>query len=828
MEKMALAFLLKKKGIIVWSSLVLFLISLFFTIRLFSHVRAEVEYLLPPNSKTLLDINEARSRYPQSDILLVFFDGANAEEVKRQFNYVKDRLAANPNPLVAHVMSQIKEEIDFFALHRLNYYPLQNWKELRAKIIDDNRVRETTKPEQALQSMRGLKDKINRLILVKKMQNFAGLRALPNGEFVSNDGTVRMMVIFHSKPMTNLDDAVSFDKYINNIIKEAQHNSMSEVKIHLSGIAKALVAEYRSLWSDLIQSIIITLVLVFLAVWLFFKNLKILIPLFFVLLLGTFSGFAICSIFFEQINSNSAFLCSVVIGNAVNTGIIFLSHLIHILKNNKNYEEAIVQAFEISFTPTLISAISSSIAFLCLTINSFRGYYEFGVVGSVGMVLGWLGMIYILPIFAGLKMFRLPETFIESYKVPFSAFWSSLFDFIVDRKKIIGSLLFIGFISALTIIIVHKSYRPSQFLERDMTHLKDRSYNSRKLTTLEPLLKRVFLKREFIPAMVLLTDSDIDAFKLKDAIASDPLMRIMMPELKGYTLWDVLPLNELEKMRIYSDLKKQDLDKWKIQPNITKNDEKLIDDIKKSTDYRSLKRDELPFYLQYFFTESNGNVGKVVHLNFNLNNLETDLFKIFAVMDRIKLIAKSTVGENHYVISGLIPMLAEMGNMILKDTWKSIVISMVSILLMFLYFYRIPRHYLIVTISFLGTVIFFVFWIFLFNIKINILNFIALPLTFGIGVDYTSNIIQYFFAQTDAEPIPQKLKRSLKLTAPFVFMSSLTTMIGFASLCLSTNQMAIYSFGLLSFIGEVVSLCGAFVILPYICLSLMRPKVGTF
>ncbi|MBP9683019.1 MAG: hypothetical protein KBD76_16580, partial [Bacteriovorax sp.] len=54
------------------------------------------------------------------------------------------------------------------------------------------------------------------------------------------------------------------------------------------------------------------------------------------------------------------------------------------------------------------------------------------------------------------------------------------------------------------------------------------------------------------------------------------------------------------------------------------------------------------------------------------------------------------------------------------------------------------------------------------------------------------------------------------------------TMIGFVSICLSTTQMAIYSFGLLAFIGEVICLFGAFVFLPLIAFAFMKEKIGTF
>ena len=92
--------------------------------------------------------------------------------------------------------------------------------------------------------------------------------------------------------------------------------------------------------------------------------------------------------------------------------------------------------------------------------------------------------------------------------------------------------------------------------------------------------------------------------------------------------------------------------------------------------------------------------------------------------------------------------------------------------------------------------------------KINFLNFIALPITFGIGVDYGVNVFQRY-RQEGAANILQVIRQ----TGGAVILASLTTIIGYSSLVIASNQ-AFVSFGNLAVFGEMTCLIAAVVSLP--------------
>ncbi len=83
------------------------------------------------------------------------------------------------------------------------------------------------------------------------------------------------------------------------------------------------------------------------------------------------------------------------------------------------------------------------------------------------------------------------------------------------------------------------------------------------------------------------------------------------------------------------------------------------------------------------------------------------------------------------------------------------------------------------------------------GIKINFANFIAFPITFGIGIDYAVNVMNRY-VQDGARDI----RGAVRSTGGAVALCSLTTIIGYSSLLLAKNR-ALFLFALVAVLGEV-------------------------
>jgi predicted RND superfamily exporter protein len=94
------------------------------------------------------------------------------------------------------------------------------------------------------------------------------------------------------------------------------------------------------------------------------------------------------------------------------------------------------------------------------------------------------------------------------------------------------------------------------------------------------------------------------------------------------------------------------------------------------------------------------------------------------------------------------------------------------------------------------------------GVKINFLNFIAIPITLGIGVDYSINMVHRWKIEG-----PGSLPMIVRETGGAVILCSLTTILGYLALLQSVNP-AVRSFGLVAVVGELACLLSVIVVLP--------------
>jgi predicted RND superfamily exporter protein len=96
------------------------------------------------------------------------------------------------------------------------------------------------------------------------------------------------------------------------------------------------------------------------------------------------------------------------------------------------------------------------------------------------------------------------------------------------------------------------------------------------------------------------------------------------------------------------------------------------------------------------------------------------------------------------------------------------------------------------------------------EVKITFLNFIALPITFGIGAEYGLNVAQRYRDDRD-------MVRAVGSTGAAVALCSWTTIVGYGSLLAASNR-ALRGFGVMAILGEISCLAAALLALPAIIL----------
>jgi predicted RND superfamily exporter protein len=93
------------------------------------------------------------------------------------------------------------------------------------------------------------------------------------------------------------------------------------------------------------------------------------------------------------------------------------------------------------------------------------------------------------------------------------------------------------------------------------------------------------------------------------------------------------------------------------------------------------------------------------------------------------------------------------------------------------------------------------------GVKINMLNFAAVPLTIGVGADYVLNL----FGAMDSLKVDAR--RACARMGGAILLCSLTTIVGYASLLVAQSG-ALRTFGWAAVLGELMAVVTVLLVLP--------------
>jgi hypothetical protein len=214
---------------------------------------------------------------------------------------------------------------------------------------------------------------------------------------------------------------------------------------------------------------------------------------------------------------------------------------------------------------------------------------------------------------------------------------------------------------------------------------------------------------------------------------------------------------------------------------------------------------DLPPLARRPFTEADGTIGRVVLMYPAEHGISVwngrDLVRIASVVQELHL-PNGKVVET----SGSAVVFGAMIRSVLHDGPIATVASLIAVLIIVSFTIRPALAVLMA----LGTLVFGVLlmvgsagWA---QVHVTFLNFIALPITFGIGAEYALNVITRYREERD-------VLRAVASTGSAVALCSWTTIVGYGSL-LFARMRALQGFGMMAILGEVACLSAAILALP--------------
>jgi predicted RND superfamily exporter protein len=227
---------------------------------------------------------------------------------------------------------------------------------------------------------------------------------------------------------------------------------------------------------------------------------------------------------------------------------------------------------------------------------------------------------------------------------------------------------------------------------------------------------------------------------------------------------------------------------------------------------------DLPAGVARSFTETDGTRGRIVYISpVDLASVD-DAHYLFRWADSYR---ETTLPDGSVVRgSGRAVIYADMWAAIIEDVPPAVFASLAATVAVVMIAFRLGRPGIVVIGALLAGIAWMAGFLVIGDVKLNFLNFIALPITFGIGVDYAVNVVQRYVREGAGGALT-----AVRETGGAVILCSLTTMFGYLALVRSTNH-AVRSLGVAAVIGELCCLAVAILVLPACLLWLDsgRPK----
>jgi len=266
------------------------------------------------------------------------------------------------------------------------------------------------------------------------------------------------------------------------------------------------------------------------------------------------------------------------------------------------------------------------------------------------------------------------------------------------------------------------------------------------------------------------------------------------------TIDDVLPKDQEAKLLVLANIRR--LMDGKALRALPDEDRRRFLKLRPPDDLRVLTDADVPDVLAWPFTERDGTRGRMVLAN---NGLGIDSWNLhhlrrFADAARaLNLPPGTLVGGSAFIFSDMLAGMTRDGPR------ASLGAAMGSILVVLLVVGLGRFAFATLFCGALGTIAMVAISA-MAGVKINFLDFVALPITIGIGIDYSVNIAAR--ARRDGGE-----RAALAATAGAVILCSYTTTVGYGSLLLSQNR-GIRTFGLSAMVGEITCLVAAIAVTP--------------
>jgi predicted RND superfamily exporter protein len=570
------------------------------------------------------------------------------------------------------------------------------------------------------------------------------------------------------------------------------------LRVGLAGTFPQTLADYDAVIGDVEGTAVLCVSLVLLSLFLFFRDVRSVLSLGTSVLIAVAVTFAVTRLVIGYLNTQTAFLGAIVVGNGINYGLIYLARLKQLRLEGMTLRDAAVDAAQTTARATLLASAATSVSFGVLVVAANRGFRDFGFIGGIGMLFCWFATFLLVPSF--LAVYERMRGAPKSRGTPSHRWLTPIL-----TKMLRGSKVIVAVYAVITLVaaglFIHQI---PHAMERNLDNLSNEPKGHDQLRQDEDLAQSALGRP--IAGSVALLDSWAEADQFCDVIRKRAKQAPWDKLIDSCeTLSSVVPREQEQKLAVIKEIAAELPDSVisHLDPARRARVQEIRDQLKAQT---LVTVDQADPGLVDRFRERDGSVGKlavVVASGDAKTEYAENLENFVRGVRGVEVNGKKwdAIGEN-VIFSDLLEDIDREGP-------RTTLYSFLGVLILVFIFFRNVRVSLEVVGSLTVGVIMMCGVAAAIDLKINFFNFIVFPITFGIAVDYGANVA------ARAHERGNKVAEALAEVGPAVLLCSWTSFIGYGTLLYSLNR-ALRSFGWYAMIGEVTTITTALILLPAI------------
>jgi predicted RND superfamily exporter protein len=782
------------------------------TINFFAHVEAGLQELLPRDAPTVKALTQIHARLGSQSHLKVVVQSSAPETNRRFIAILGERLRARNIPQIRSIQADVKTERAWLKSRAPLLLPPDKFDLLMGEVEDAmNASKAAANPLfVSLDEEKVAPEKRWGEVRARVERETASYDRFQNGFLETPDGKTVVMVIWLVGSEVDMDPSTRLLA----AVKEEVEKLRSEFPIHdgpvrgpvipaagdttlqveYSGDVANLIEEHDAILADLSLSSVLVFLLVSLLIIAYFRSARGVLVVLGGLVPGLLFTFAAGDLLVGHLNSNTAFLGSIIAGNGINYPLLFLAYY-RVRPRDESLRDALMHAARDSLPGTLTAAATASAAYAGLAVSNFRGFSQFGWLGGAGMLLTWALTFIAVPI--AIALFSPPRLGPAPGRA--AGPWLRLYR---DKRALqVGAALFVFASVALAALGFWRG-KTGGIYEMHLEALRNQDSLRTGSASWDNRMSYLF-GTWLNPVVTMVSDPahrEPAAKELRRVLMAGPVPAVDRVE----TIETYRP-PEAEQERRLARMRKVARTLGELPDDAIPADARpLVAEWLSPERLQPITVAEIPGSLLQGFREVSGVVDRSVLIFPSLAVDYADGVNMLMLAGRLEE-ARLPQGA---VTGGAFLFMADVFRLVHQEAPRVVLVVCALVALVLVpFFRRRPRRIVAVVGTILPVAVAAQAIMLTAGVRINMLNFAAVPITIGVGADYVLNL----FGAMDS--LKTDARRACSRMGGAILLCSLTTAVGYASLLLAQSG-ALRTFGWAAVLGELMAVVTVLLVMP--------------